>query len=1079
MPKRTDFSRILVIGSGPIVIGQACEFDYSGTQACQALKQEGYKVVLVNSNPATIMTDPEIADVTYIEPLTIESVKKIIHKEQIQAILPTLGGQTALNLALKLDKSGFLQQQNVELIGAKAESIEKAENRAAFNQAMHKIGLKTPESWIVHSLNEALEAGEKTGFPCIVRPSFTLGGTGGGIAHDNEELQAICKRGLELSMNNEVQIDKSLLGWKEFEMEVVRDKLDNAIIVCAIENLDPMGIHTGDSITVAPAQTLSDKEYQRMRDASLAVLREIGIETGGSNVQFATNPETGEMIVIEMNPRVSRSSALASKVTGFPIAKIATKLAIGYSLDELSNDMTGGITPASFEPSIDYVVTKIPRFTFDKFPSDTPELSSQMKSVGEAMAFGNHFLASIQKALCSLEEKWTGFDELVSEENGGIKALMPRLGSLHYRRIFYVADAFRLGLSLEEVYEITKIDRWFLHQIHYLVKCENSIRQRSLASLESEEWQELKWLGLSDARLAKLLQASEEEVATARRAFQVLPVYKRVDSCAGEFDTPTAYLYSCYHQDGHCEARVEDKKKIAILGSGPNRIGQGIEFDYCCVHASWGIKAEGYQSIMINCNPETVSTDYDTSDRLYFEPITYEYILEILHKEQPYGVILQFGGQTPLKLSQKIADAGFRILGTNASDIARAEDRELFRNILEELELKQPKNAIAYHQQQALDEARIIGYPLLVRPSFVLGGRGMQIVYSDQELSESVKEAMQVEKDQAILLDKFLPNAIEVDVDLISDGKKILVGGLLEHIEQAGIHSGDSACSMPPATLSQSLIKELEQKAKALGERLGVVGLMNIQLAIQDDEIYVIEANPRASRTVPFISKVIGTSLAKLGTQCLLGRKLEDLGFESEAKLNYFSIKEVVMPFNKFLASDPILGPEMRSTGEVMGSDVTFAKAFAKATLAAGTDVSFLKSATKRVFVSVKDSDKPQLKSCVEKLIKQDFAIYCTHGTKDYLANLGFAGVQAVNKVHQGTPHIVDMILAKDIDMIINTTEGYQSIQDSRAIRRAAIDKGVFLLTTLASAKAFLQAIDHLDDLQPYSLGDLHAGRVS
>ncbi len=1053
MPKRTDIESILILGAGPIVIGQACEFDYSGTQACRALREEGYRIVLVNSNPATIMTDPSTADATYIEPVRWETVAKIIEVERPDALLPTMGGQTALNCALDLAREGVLEKFGVKLIGAAERAIQMAEDREQFRHAMTRIGLATPAASIAHTLEEAERAQVALGFPVIIRPSFTLGGTGGGIAYNREEFAEIVTRGLDASPVREVLIEESVLGWKEFEMEVVRDRKDNCIIVCAIENLDPMGIHTGDSITVAPAQTLTDKEYQIMRNASIAVLREIGVETGGSNVQFAINPDDGRLVVIEMNPRVSRSSALASKATGFPIAKVAAKLAVGYTLDELANEITGGATPASFEPTIDYVVIKIPRFTFEKFPQAQDRLTTQMKSVGEVMAIGRTFQESFQKALRGLETGVAGLDEKVeataARDQGKLTRELSQAGS---ERIWYVADAFRAGLSVDDVFELTHIDRWFLVQIADLVAEEDRLRGTELAALDSARLRGLKRKGFADARLARLLGVTEDAVRAHRHALGIRPVYKRVDSCAAEFDATTAYMYSTYEEE--CEARPTDRRKVIVLGGGPNRIGQGIEFDYCCVQAAYAIRDAGFESIMVNCNPETVSTDYDTSDRLYFEPLTLEDVLEIVHLEQPFGVIVQFGGQTPLKLSKALAQAGVPIVGTTPDSIDLAEDRERFQKFLQEIGLRQPPNRTARSSEAALSAAKEIGYPLVVRPSYVLGGRAMEIVYNETQLAQYMRHAVAVSNDSPVLLDLFLNDAIEVDVDALCDGERVLVGGIMEHIEQAGIHSGDSACALPPHTLSTARQAELARQVELMARGLNVVGLMNTQFAIQGDDIYVLEVNPRASRTVPFVSKAIGLPLAKLAALCMIGKPLREQGSPEARTPDYFSVKEAVFPFVKFPGVDPLLGPEMKSTGEVMGIGQTFGEAFAKSQQGAGMTLPSGGTA----FISVRDRDKPQVTQLAKSLVQAGFKIVATRGTARALNDAGIL-CQAVNKVLEGQPHIVDIIKNGEIDFIINTTEGELAIADSFAIRRSALQHKIAYTTTMAGATAAVMAL--------------------
>ena len=1053
MPKRTDIKSILILGAGPIIIGQACEFDYSGAQACKALREEGFRVILVNSNPATIMTDPSMADATYIEPVEWETVARIIEEERPDALLPTMGGQTALNCALDLAKHGVLDKFGVEMIGANADAIDKAEDRERFDKAMKAIDLDTPNSGIAHSLEEAVQVADRFGFPCIIRPSFTMGGSGGGIAYNREEFESICRRGLDLSPTNELLIDESLIGWKEFEMEVVRDRKDNCIIVCAIENLDPMGIHTGDSITVAPAQTLTDKEYQIMRNASIKVLREIGVETGGSNVQFAVNPDDGRLIVIEMNPRVSRSSALASKATGFPIARVAAKLAVGYTLDELQNEITGGATPASFEPSIDYVVTKIPRFAFEKFDQADQSLTTQMKSVGEVMAIGRTFQESMQKALRGLEVGVAGFDPVLDlDDENSSAALRNQLAVAGPDRIWYLADGFRQGMSVEEIFAITKIDHWFLVQIEDIIKDEMSLQGTALADLTKQALYRLKRKGFADRRLADILGCSETQMREVRYGFDLHPVYKRVDTCAAEFSTDTAYMYSTYEEE--CEARPSDKDKILILGGGPNRIGQGIEFDYCCVHAALAMREDGYETIMVNCNPETVSTDYDTSDRLFFEPVTLEDVLEIVRVEKPKGVIVQFGGQTPLKLARALEAAGVPIVGTTPDAIDRAEDRERFQQMIDKLGLLQPRNATARSADQAVELAKEIGYPLVVRPSYVLGGRAMEIVYKEDELRHYMKTAVQVSDDSPVLLDFFLPNAIEMDVDAVSDGKQVVIGAIMQHIEQAGIHSGDSACSLPPYSLCEDVQNDMREVCRKMAVELGVRGLMNVQLALQDDKIYVIEVNPRASRTVPFVSKCIGASLAKVAARCMVGQPLESQNFTKEIIPPYFSVKEAVFPFNKFPGIDPILGPEMKSTGEVMGVGETFAEAYGKAELGASDEI----PAKGTVLISVRERDKEQLPGLAKKFHDLGFKLIATKGSADIIEQSGYP-VQIVNKVKEGRPHIVDMIKSDKIDLIVNTTEGRQAISDSSTIRSSAEQHRVYYTTTMAGGSAVCEAL--------------------
>ena len=1057
MAKRTDIKSILIIGAGPIVIGQACEFDYSGAQACKALREEGYRVILVNSNPATIMTDPEMADATYIEPIHWACVRKIIEKERPDAILPTMGGQTALNCALELEKQGVLKEFNVEMIGATADAIDKAEDRKRFDQAMKKIGLDTARSGIAHSLQEAYAVLEQVGFPCIIRPSFTMGGTGGGIAYNQEEFEEICTRGLDLSPTNELLIDESLIGWKEYEMEVVRDKNDNCIIVCSIENFDAMGIHTGDSITVAPAQTLTDKEYQIMRNASIAVLREIGVETGGSNVQFSVDPQTGRLIVIEMNPRVSRSSALASKATGFPIAKIAAKLAVGYTLDELSNDITGGKTPASFEPSIDYVVTKIPRFNFEKFAGCNDRLTTQMKSVGEVMAIGRTFQESMQKALRGLEAGACGLDEKIDDvsDEKNLAKIRYELQEAGSDRIWYIADAFRAGFTVDEVFLLTHIDRWFLVQIEELVQIENRLKQQTINDLDQETLWQLKRKGFSDLRIAKLLNTQEQAVRDLRVQYDIHPVYKRVDTCAAEFSTDTAYLYSTYEQE--CEANPQfNRKKIMILGGGPNRIGQGIEFDYCCVHAALALREDGFETIMVNCNPETVSTDYDTSDRLYFEPVTLEDVLEIAHVEKPDGVIVQYGGQTPLKLARALEAAGIPIIGTSPDAIDRAEDRKRFQEVVDKLNLKQPVNATVTDIDEAVIKAEQIGYPLVVRPSYVLGGRAMEIVYNEQDLRRYFKTAVSESNNAPVLLDHFLDDAIEVDIDVIADGEQIVIGGIMEHIEQAGIHSGDSACSLPTHTLSPEILAELRKQAKQLAFELNVKGLMNGQFAVKDNQVYLIEINPRAARTVPFVSKATGLPLAKIAARVMTGQSLAKQNVTQEVIPPYYSVKEVVLPFNKFSGVDPILGPEMRSTGEVMGIGKTFAEAFAKAQLGS---LSNMKKSGKAL-LSIREQDKPRLLEVAKRLIAHGFSIDATLGTAKALQQAGIA-CQIVKKENEGRPNIHDHIKNGEYSYILNTTSGRAAIEASKILRRSAIQYKVHYDTTMNAAYATTSALDY------------------
>ncbi len=1063
MSKRTDIKSILIIGAGPIIIGQACEFDYSGAQACKALKEEGYRVILVNSNPATIMTDPNVADATYIEPIKWEVVKKIIEIEKPDALLPTMGGQTALNCALDLDKHGVLKTFKVELIGASKEAIDKAEDRQLFKQAMSKIGLASARSAIAHSLEEAMQVQASIGYPAIIRPSFTMGGSGGGIAYNKEEFITICERGLDASPTKELLIEESLLGWKEFEMEVVRDSNDNCIIICSIENLDPMGVHTGDSITVAPAQTLTDKEYQIMRNASIDVLREIGVDTGGSNVQFAINPNDGRMVVIEMNPRVSRSSALASKATGFPIAKIAAKLAVGYSLDELSNEITGGLTPASFEPTIDYVVTKIPRFAFEKFPNADAILTTQMKSVGEVMAIGRNFQESFQKALRGLELGYDGLNEISSDKTRIIKELKEPGAD----RIRYLGDAMRLGLSIDEIFNFTKIDPWFLCQIEDLIKNETKLKTYKLNAIDKPYLFELKQKGFSDHRIGYLVGAKEKSIRELRAKNHIHPVYKRVDTCAAEFHTDTAYLYSTYEQE--CESRPTSNKKIMILGGGPNRIGQGIEFDYCCVHASLALKEAGFETIMVNCNPETVSTDYDISDRLYFESVTLEDVLEIVHKENPFGVIVQYGGQTPLKLSKALADAEVPIIGTLPEDIDAAEDRERFQKILKDLNLKQPPNRTARTPEEAIKLAQEIGYPLVVRPSYVLGGRAMEIVHEQEDLERYMREAVKVSHDSPVLLDRFLNDAIEVDIDAISDGNSVVIGGIMEHIEQAGVHSGDSACSLPPYSIDEKKQNELISQTKKMASKLNVLGLMNVQFALQGDDIYVLEVNPRASRTVPFVSKAIGKPLAKIAARCMAGESLASQKLTSEVKPKFFSVKEAVFPFIKFPGVDVILGPEMKSTGEVMGVGSSFAEAFIKSQMG----VSMNLPTKGKAFISVRKEDHEKIVEVAQALKKLGFSLAATKGTAKVLTENNLE-VQYVNKVAEGRPHIVDMIKNDEIDFIVNITEDKQAIKDSYEIRRNALQNKVTYYTTFAGAKAACVGMNYSDEITVSSLQNLH-----
>jgi carbamoyl-phosphate synthase large subunit len=1069
MPKRTDINSVLIIGAGPIVIGQACEFDYSGAQACKALKEEGFRVILVNSNPATIMTDPEMADAIYIEPVRWDAVEQIIEKERPDALLPTMGGQTALNCALDLVREGVLEKHGVELIAASREAIDMAEDRELFREAMTEIGLEVPASSIAHSMEEALSKQEEIGFPTIIRPSFTLGGTGGGIAYNQEEFKKIVAHGLEMSPTTEILLEESVIGWKEFEMEVVRDKNDNCIIVCCIENVDPMGVHTGDSVTVAPAQTLTDKEYQRMRDASIDVLRKIGVETGGSNVQFAVNPEDGHMVIIEMNPRVSRSSALASKATGFPIARVAAKLAIGYTLDELKNDITGGATPASFEPAIDYVVTKIPRFTFEKFPGANDRLTTQMKSVGEVMAIGRTFQESFQKALRGLETGVTGLNEKVQfpVEISDRDRLRQELRYPGAERLWHVADAMRQGFTFDDVAKLTGIDPWFLVQIADLVIEETNTRQEGLDGLDEARLRLLKRKGFSDARIGELVN-QKEDVIRARRIKQGLrPVFKRVDTCAAEFATTTAYLYSTYEEE--CEAEPSDEPKIMILGGGPNRIGQGIEFDYCCVHAALALREAGYETIMVNCNPETVSTDYDTSDRLYFESLTFEDVMEIIEIEQPKGVIVQFGGQTPLKLARALEAAGAPIIGTSPDSIDLAEDRERFKKLVDDLELRQPPNRTARNRDEALEMGADVGYPLVVRPSYVLGGRAMEIVHNEEDLAEYMAAAIDVSNDSPVLLDRFLDMAIEVDVDAVCDGERVLIGGIMEHIEQAGVHSGDSGCSLPPISLNPEMQETLTEQVVKLAKGLNVIGLMNTQFAIQNDIVYLLEVNPRASRTIPFVSKSTGVSLAKIASRVMIGESLAEQGYVNQRVPPYYSVKESVFPFEKFTGADPILGPEMKSTGEVMGIGRSFGEAYAKAQLASGVVLPRQGAA----LLSVRDCDKDAAVGLAKILVDMGFDIIATHGTAEALTAAGVSCRRA-NKVREGRPHIVDMIKNGEISLIVNTTEGKQAIQESLSIRAAAVRKKVTYYTTLGAAVATCEALEHLDDSDVNCLQDLH-----
>lgn len=1071
MPKRTDIKSIMILGAGPIVIGQACEFDYSGAQACKALREEGYRVILVNSNPATIMTDPDTADATYIEPLNVKVVERIIAREKPDAILPTMGGQTALNLAMELDEKGILKKYDVELIGASPEAIDKAEDRQRFKEAMTRIGLESARSGIAYNMSEALAVQQRVGFPAVIRPSFTLGGSGGGIAYNMQEFVEICERGLALSPTHELLIEESLLGWKEYEMEVVRDKADNCIIVCSIENFDPMGIHTGDSITVAPAQTLTDREYQIMRDASIAVLREIGVDTGGSNVQFAVNPKNGRLIVIEMNPRVSRSSALASKATGFPIAKVAAKLAVGYTLDELKNDITGGATPASFEPTIDYVVTKVPRFAFEKFPQADDRLTTQMKSVGEVMAIGSSFQESLQKALRGLETGKDGLTPLSSDR----EEIIHEISEAGPERIFYVADAMRLGLTNDEIHEMTSIDPWFLAQMRELIDIEKRVEGVNLADISREDLFFLKQKGFSDKRLAKLTGCHEDDVRNRRHALNIRPVYKRVDTCAAEFETKTAYMYSTYQTED--ESQPSDKKKIVVLGGGPNRIGQGIEFDYCCVHAALAMREDGYETIMVNCNPETVSTDYDTSDRLYFEPVTLEDVLEICHSENPAGVIVQYGGQTPLKICRALEKEGVPIIGTSTDAIDCAEDRERFQKLINELGLRQPPNRTAHTEEAALKLAEEIGYPIVVRPSYVLGGRAMDIVHNSKELMRYMHEAIVVSEDSPVLLDHFLDDAVEMDVDAVSDGQEVKIGGLMQHVEAAGVHSGDSACSLPPYSLREDILQEVRRQTVVMAKALGVVGLMNVQFAVknavtENPLIYVLEVNPRASRTVPFVSKATGVPLAKIAARCMVGDSLEKQGVKVEVKPSYVCVKEAVFPFAKFLGVDPVLGPEMRSTGEVMGVGRTFGEALFKSQLGAGN---MLPPAGATVFISVRDEDKPRAIVVAAELADAGYKLVATRGTGAALAKAGI-DCKVVNKVSDGRPNVLDKIKNHEIQLVITTSnESRGEISDARAIRMAALANRVTYFTTIAGGRAAVEGIKHLEDAQVYSLQEMHA----
>ncbi|MFL2736633.1 MAG: carbamoyl-phosphate synthase large subunit [Gammaproteobacteria bacterium] len=1064
MPKRTDIKSVLIIGAGPIIIGQACEFDYSGVQACKALREEGYRVILVNSNPATIMTDPGLADATYIEPITWQSLEKIIKIEKPDAILPTMGGQTGLNVALDLNKKGILKKYNIELIGATKEAIDKAEDRELFAAAMEKIGLKVPLAKLAHNIEECWEVQQLVGYPCIIRPNFTLGGSGGGIAYNSDEFEEICHRGLDLSPTSELYIDKYLAGWKEYEMEVVRDKADNCIIICSIENFDPMGVHTGDSITVAPAQTLTDKEYQMMRNASMAILREIGVETGGSNVQFAINPEDGEMVVIEMNPRVSRSSALASKATGFPIAKIAAKLAVGFTLDELQNDISKDSIPASFEPTIDYVVTKIPRFNFEKFAGANPTLTSQMKSVGEVMAIGSNFKESLQKAMRGLEIGSSGFES--PEQAKNIKAIKPRLITPTPERLWFIGEAFRKGMDINEIQAFTGIDLWFLKEVQEIINYEKIIKSKKFIS-SRDLFLEAKKIGFSDKRIAELTGKSEKDIRAKRRRFKIKPVFKRVDTCAAEFETSTAYMYSTYQDE--CESNPTKKKKIMVLGGGPNRIGQGIEFDYCCVHAAQVLKEEGFETIMVNCNPETVSTDYDTSDRLYFEPITLEDVLEIYEVEKPKGLIIQYGGQTPLKLAKDLEKNGVPILGTSPDQIDLSEDRSRFQKFVKENKLLQPANGMASNNAQAIKIANRIGYPVVVRPSYVLGGRAMEIVYDDEDLKKYLTEALDVDTKNPVLIDKFLDLAIEFDVEAISDGKTHIICGVLQHIEQAGVHSGDSACSIPPYSINKKLLAEIEATAIKVIKNMKISGLVNIQLAYANEKIYLLEVNPRASRTIPFVSKAIGSPLAKIAAQVMSGKSLKNLGITKFKKPKFYSVKEAVLPFEKFQAVDPILGPEMRSTGEVMGIAPSFVEAFEKAEIAAGVSIP-LKGAA---FLSVRNTDKTYLEELAKSLTNSGFKLVATRGTARDLENMGFK-VKKINKVLEGRPHIVDLMKNKEISLVVNTTEGRESITDSASIRRTALDQKICSSTTIEGARAICKVIENQVDWRVKKLQDIH-----
>ena len=1069
MPKRTDINSVLILGAGPIVIGQACEFDYSGAQACKALKEDGYRVILVNSNPATIMTDPSLADATYIEPVQWETIEKIIEKEKPDVILPTMGGQTGLNTALDLDRKGVLKRHKVEMIGATKEAIDKAEDRNLFSEAMKKIGLRTPKAALAHNPKEANKIVKDIGFPCVLRPNFTMGGAGGGVAYNLEEFEEICSRGFDLSPTSEIYIDEYLEGWKEYEMEVVRDRNDNCIIVCSIENIDPMGVHTGDSITVAPAQTLTDKEYQLMRNAAMDILREIGVETGGSNVQFTINPEDGEMLVIEMNPRVSRSSALASKATGFPIAKVAAKLAVGYTLDELRNDITGGIIPSSFEPAIDYVVTKIPRFNFEKFPQAEPVLTTQMKSVGEVMAIGRTFQESFQKAIRGLEISKEGLNEIYDPSNQDLSTLKKELSVPSPDRIWFLADAIRNGLSIQEIFNLTKIDPWFISQIEDLVNEEQILQGLSLNSIEKDYFLSVKKKGFSDKRLASLLKTDERTVREKRKKLNIKPVFKRVDSCAAEFESSTAYMYSTYEEE--CESNPSNnKKKVIVLGGGPNRIGQGIEFDYCCVHAALAMKEEGYESIMVNCNPETVSTDYDVSDRLYFEPITMEDVLAITELENPHGVIVQYGGQTPLKLAKELEENGVPIWGTSPDSIDIAEDRGRFQKFVQKLKLKQPPNGLATNLEEAVEVSREIGFPLVVRPSYVLGGRAMEIVYNQEDLKNYLVDAVEASEESPVLLDSFLNQAIELDVEAVCDGKEVVIGGILQHIEQAGIHSGDSACSLPPYNLEKRLIEEIYKMIKSIALEIKAIGLINVQLALYENTLYLLEVNPRASRTIPFVSKCIGNSLAQIGAKCMSGISLEKQGFTKEIIPEYFSVKEAILPFEKFQGVDPILGPEMKSTGEVMGIGKSFAEAYAKAQLGAGKKI----SSEGCVFLSVRNSDQVFVAELAKEFHELGFKIVATKGTAGFISKIDLP-VTIVKKVAEGRPHIVDMMKNGEIQLVVNTTEGRQSILDSASIRRTALEEKIYCTTTLEGGRALCSVLRNKESWNVDRLQDLHA----